>query len=96
VLRPQGQACDSGAFELAAPTFGSVSATVGSLVSTLAAGSVSSLMSSLSAAQASADKGNITPAVNQLGAFINKVQALVKSNRLDAIPAKPLSPRPNN
>jgi len=40
------------------------------------------LMVSLRAAQARLDDGDYRPATKQLGAFINKVEALVRSERL--------------
>jgi hypothetical protein len=91
MARPQGAACDSGAFELfVAPTIASVSAQITTLVATLGAGTVNDLLTSLSAANASIAKGNTGAAANQLGAFINKVQALQKSRRLDDATANTL------
>jgi hypothetical protein len=83
VTRPQGSGCDSGAFEAPPPTIASVSTQVSSLVSVIGIGDVNSLLTSLSSANASIAKGNTGAAANQLGAFINKVQALQKSHRLD-------------
>jgi hypothetical protein len=48
------------------------------------------LTSKLQAAAQSLDAGNITPGANQLGAFINQVNAFVKSNKLTSTQAQPL------
>ena len=45
-------------------------------------GTANSLNAKLSSASASIDRGNLTAARNQLGAFINEVRALVQSGRL--------------
>lgn len=48
------------------------------------AGEANSLTAKLDAALNQLDRGNTTAAANQLGAFINAVEALVRSGRLDA------------
>jgi hypothetical protein len=49
----------------------------------LNAGQQNSLLAKLRAAQASIARGNRTSAVNQLGAFVNEVQALKSASRCD-------------
>jgi uncharacterized repeat protein (TIGR01451 family) len=51
----------------------------------LNAGQRNSLLAKLQASQASLDRGNRTAAVNQLGAFINEVQALGRSGQLTSV-----------
>jgi hypothetical protein len=63
-------------------------ARIGSLP--LNAGQQNSLLAKLRAAQASLMRGNRTAAVNQLGAFINEVQALAQSGQLPAATAADL------
>jgi len=47
-------------------------------------GPVNPLLVKLNAAKASLDRGNKTPAVNQLGAFLNQVDAMVRSGQMTA------------
>ncbi len=56
----------------------------------LEAGSTTALIASLQAAQASWDRGNIKAARGQLGAVVNKLQALKRSGRLPAAVADEL------
>jgi DNA/RNA endonuclease G (NUC1) len=58
------------------------------LIATL--GDVNSLQSKLQAAQASLNKGNVTPAVNQLNAFLNELDAMVRTHRMTAARADAL------
>ncbi len=64
-------------------TIAGLSASVMALARVIGAGGANSLTSTLAAAQASVARGNQTAAINQLNAFINQVQALVRSGRLD-------------
>ncbi len=50
----------------------------------LTAGDMSSLSAKLQSALASIDRSNVTATGGKLGAFINQVQAMVNSGRLDA------------
>lgn len=56
----------------------------------LNAGQKNSLIGKLNAASASIDKGKLTAACNQLNAFMNEVNALVQSKRLNAATANML------
>jgi len=47
-------------------------------------GIIQPLQAKLDAAKASLDRGNETPALNQLGAFLNQVNALVQSGQMSA------------
>ncbi|HSJ74576.1 MAG TPA: PKD domain-containing protein, partial [Gemmatimonadales bacterium] len=47
-------------------------------------GIIHPLLAKLDAAKASLDRGNETPALNQLGAFLNQVNALVQSGQMTA------------
>jgi len=69
-----------------------ISAKVDGMVSagTLSNGEGNALGASLKAATSSLDRGNTTPAVNQLGAFVNKVEAMRSSGRLSAADAQAL------
>ncbi|MBL8341745.1 MAG: hypothetical protein JNL30_09785 [Rubrivivax sp.] len=53
-------------------------------------GSATALVAKLRAAAAQIDKGNVRPAINQLDAFVNEVQALMASGRLTAAHGQPL------
>jgi predicted outer membrane repeat protein len=57
---------------------------------TLTANQAAGLTSKLQAAAQSLDIGNLTPGVNQLSAFINQVNAFVKSHKLTTAQAQPL------
>ena len=56
----------------------------------LTKGEANALNASLDAALKSLEKGNTTPAANQLGAFINKVEAMRSSGRISAATAQAL------
>ena len=83
IPRPQGPACDIGAFELvqnpvqAAQTLISAVQTSG-----LPKGTQQALSSALQGALISLSKGNNTATIHQLQAFINQVKALLQSGRL--------------
>jgi hypothetical protein len=64
-------------------TIAGLSATVSLLGKVIGSGPAASLNDKLSSAQASVARGNRTAAANQLNAFINEVEALIKSGRLD-------------
>jgi DNA/RNA endonuclease G (NUC1) len=57
---------------------------------TLGKGEINSLRAKLNAAEAQLRRGNTTPCVNVLGAFINELEALVKSGRLSSSAAAPM------
>jgi hypothetical protein len=67
-------------------TFDSLSAQIDALGSTLGL-DTAPLLAKISAAANSAARGNSGAAANQLGAFINQVQAMERSRRLDAATA---------
>ena len=56
----------------------------------LGAGELNSLRAKLSAASNSCRKGNTNPCGNQLGAFINELQAMVSSGRVEASVEAPI------
>jgi hypothetical protein len=87
---PEGGTLGDAAFKtfVARPTIASVIAQVVSL--NLNAGLKGSLTSKLGAAQRSLARGSSGAAINQLNAFINQVQALLLSGRLDRATAKGL------
>jgi len=49
-----------------------------------------SLLAKLDAASAQLERGNGTPAANQLGAFVNELQVMVRSGRVSAARAAPI------
>lgn len=53
-------------------------------------GNANSLTAKLDAAKRQLERGNTTPAVNQLEAFLNELEAMVRSGRLSAADAEPL------
>jgi hypothetical protein len=58
---------------------------------TVSSGDGTALSSQLDAAINSLDNGQTTPAINVLGAFVNKTEALVKSGRLSAAEGEALT-----
>ncbi len=70
------------------PTIARLVSEVGNLA--LGAGTQNSLTSKLRAAEQSLGRGNRTAAINQLGAFINELEALARSGRLDPATAAAL------
>jgi hypothetical protein len=90
VARPQGAACDVGAFEFAAQSSQSavqaVIDSISSLVSTatVSLGNGNSLISKLQSAIVELNAGDASDARGAVTAFINEVNAMVKSGRLSA------------
>jgi hypothetical protein len=87
VPRPQGPACDIGAYERFQSRFEGLAVETYLLIdevqsSPLAPGTKQGLTAPLQAAVASLNRGNVKPAVNQLGAFINETGALVRRGTL--------------
>jgi hypothetical protein len=108
VTRPQGPACDIGAFEFfqslfeieAVQTFLIIDAVE---MSPLPPGTQDGLIAPLQAAIDSLNRGNVKPAINQLGAFIDHVIALMNNRTLTppqasalTTPAQALIQRLNN
>jgi hypothetical protein len=87
VPRPQGPACDIGAYERFQSRFEGLAVETYLLIdevqsSPLPPGTKQGLTAPLQAAVASLNRGNVEPAVNQLGAFINETGALVRRGTL--------------
>jgi hypothetical protein len=87
VPRPQGPACDIGAYERFQSRFENLAVDTYLLIdevqsSPLPPGTKQGLTSPLEAAVASMNRGNVNPAINQLGAFINETGALVQRGTL--------------
>jgi hypothetical protein len=87
VTRPQGPHCDIGAFE----AITTAQSMIGNLIGTvqglgLARGIANSLVVKLEAARAALDRGQTKTACNNLGAFINEVQARSGSQPGKTIP----------
>lgn len=87
VPRPQGPACDMGAYERFQSRFEGLAVETYLLIdevqsSPLPPGTKQGLTAPLQAAVASLNRGNVEPAVNQLGAFINETGALVRRGTL--------------
>jgi hypothetical protein len=94
VERPQGPACDIGAYE-----FGSPKKSIEGLIKqvlqltetgTLNGGQGNSLIAKLEAAIGQLDRGNDRVAVNQLRSFTNEVEAKLSSGLLSAEEGQPL------
>jgi putative cofactor-binding repeat protein len=86
IPRPQGPACDAGAYELV--TIQGLIDTVQRLA--LQHGIENSLLAKLSGAQRSLTVGKLTPTCNQLGAFLNEVSAQ-RGKKIDATDAQELT-----
>ena len=56
----------------------------------LSAGNANSLMAKLDAAQKQLDRGKTTPVAGQLGAVLNELDAMVRTDRLSAAEAEPI------
>ena len=87
VPRPQGPACDIGAYERFQSVFEEFAVETYLLIdevqsSPLPPGTKQGLSAPLQAAVASMNRGGVTPAINQLGAFINETAALVRRGTL--------------
>ena len=87
VPRPQGSACDMGAYERFQSRFEGLAVATYLLIdevqsSPLPPGPKHGLTAPLQAAVASLNRGNVEPAVNQLGAFVNETDALVRRGTL--------------
>lgn len=87
VPRPQGPGCDMGAYERFQSGFEGLAVETYLLIdelqsSALPPGTKQGLTAPLQAAVASLNRGNVEPAVNQLGAFINETGALVRRGTL--------------
>jgi hypothetical protein len=87
VPRPQGPACDIGAYEYFQSRFEALAVETYLLIdevqsSPLPPGKKQGLSAPLQAAVASLNRGGVDPAINQLGAFINEAGALVRRGTL--------------
>jgi hypothetical protein len=87
VPRPQGPACDIGAYERFQSRFEAFAVETYLLIaevqsSPLPPGTKQGLSAPLQAAVASLNRGGVAPAINQLGAFINEAGALVRRGTL--------------
>jgi hypothetical protein len=87
VPRPQGPACDIGAYERFPSRFENLAVDTYLLIaevqsSPLPPGTKQGLTSPLQAAVASMNRGNVEPAIQQLGAFVNETTALVRRGTL--------------
>ncbi len=87
VPRPQGSACDIGAYERFQSRFENLAVDTYLLIaevqsSPLPPGTKQGLTSPLQAAVASMNRGNVEPAIQQLGAFVNETTALVRRGTL--------------
>ncbi|MBW7932855.1 MAG: hypothetical protein H3C62_04430 [Gemmatimonadaceae bacterium] len=76
----------------AAAALDSVAAQVRRLVSSavISSGNGNSLLAKIDAAAKSLGKGNVTPALNQLGALLNEIDAMESSGRISASDAAAL------
>jgi hypothetical protein len=96
VPRPQGPACDIGAYEyfrsrfelFAVEIYGGIEQVHSS---PLPPGIEQGLIAPLQAAVASLNRGAVEPAINQLGAFINQTEALVRRGTLTSEQASALT-----
>jgi hypothetical protein len=94
VERPQGPACDIGAFEFGSPELrieGLIDQVL-ELTETgpLNKGQGNALIAKLEAAIGQLDRGNDHVAINQLQAFINEVEAMLHSGLLEQEDGQPL------
>lgn len=87
VPRPQGPACDMGAYELFQSRFELFAVETYLLIadvqsSPLPPGTKQGVIAPLQATVAALNRGDVDPAINQLGAFMNETSALVRRGTL--------------
>lgn len=95
VTRPQGPACDIGAFEAAATPQDQIAALIAEINAlvdggTLASNKADPLLTKLDQVLAKLDAEQTAVACNQLGAFINQINAYIGSGTLTAADGQPL------
>jgi hypothetical protein len=96
IPRPQGVACDIGAFEFVHSRFEQIAVQASELIgavesSPLAPGQQQGLIASVEAAIGSLRRGQVEPAISQLGAFVNHASALEQSGTLTTEEASALT-----
>lgn len=89
LLLPGDQVVEAASAAGAVVTFTADAIDSGQPSSLFSAGEKNSLTAKLNAAAKSLEKGNHTPAKNQLGAFTNHLEAMTKSGRITAAQAQP-------